>query len=468
MSKTGVIVALVVALLLAAAVFFVGGKRSAPPAAGPLLAFDPAKVVELRVERPDGRYEAVRRGGQAGLWYVALGESGPERVWPADAGRMRAALRILSTLESDQQAEPGAAVEKGAPQVRLSLEDQSARTMRVSARTLAGSVLVEVSGLPGVVGSRAAWVGADVGAMLVGTGPKEWRDRSALPGLGPDASRITLKGEKGTISLARIQGRWGLRAPVQEVADSAAVAKLLAVLGNILVEDFLDNGPPDHTGLDRPVATLSIESDQRDADGKVHTSSRTLSVGQQADIAGKSVFAALTSEGDAVGRVVTVSAEGLAGLTTDPSAYVSRQSVQAPAADIGGVSITPADGVARQFRRDIEGWSMVRQAGAAIPCSKADADAIGNLLELLAQMPAESVAISVGWPPSWAEQAGFPVAAIDVASAAGTPIAKIDVLSATFPAKGKTAQVVIQSGDVWRVYAVDASSPLVSWLRRGS
>jgi hypothetical protein len=57
-----------------------------------------------------------------------------------------------------------------------------------------------------------------------------------------------------------VQGRWGLREPVQEVAEPEAVSKLLGVLGNILVMDFLDTGPPEHTGLDKPIAELTIES----------------------------------------------------------------------------------------------------------------------------------------------------------------------------------------------------------------
>ena len=136
MSKTGVIVALVVATLLATAAFLLGGKgRGQAAPTGPLLAFDAAHAVELRLTRSDGRFEAVRRSEVPGLWDVVLGGKGPEVVWPADSGRMRAALRILATLEADREAVIDGEVEAGAPEVRLALDDQTVRTLRISSRT---------------------------------------------------------------------------------------------------------------------------------------------------------------------------------------------------------------------------------------------------------------------------------------------------------------------------------------------
>ena len=67
MSKVGVIVALVVAVALASLALLVGG-RGTPRAdrGGPFLDFDPARVVEIRVAKSDGSFEAVRRGHDPG------------------------------------------------------------------------------------------------------------------------------------------------------------------------------------------------------------------------------------------------------------------------------------------------------------------------------------------------------------------------------------------------------------------
>src|SRR5215831_14237092 len=107
MSRTGVIVALVVALALAAAVLLSGKGRTPGARSGPLLGFDPAKVVELKVTRPDGQTDAVCRAGQPGAWNIVQVGRGDAHTWGADAGRIRAALRILSTVEPSQEPGPG-------------------------------------------------------------------------------------------------------------------------------------------------------------------------------------------------------------------------------------------------------------------------------------------------------------------------------------------------------------------------
>ncbi len=461
MSKTGVIVALLVAIVLAAAALLVGGRgRGQASPMGPLLAFDPARVAELRVTRSDGRFEAVRRG-EPGMWDVVLGGVGEERAWPADPARMRAALRILSTIESDQDADHNAAVEPGAAQVLLTLDDGSSRSIRISSRNLAGKVLLEVSTGPSKQ-TRSAWVNNEVGEMLIGTGPREWRDRAALPGLGPDVVRISLKGAAGTVSLARIQGRWGLREPVQEAAEPEAVAKLLSALGNVQVMDFLDDGvaSPERTGLDKPVAELTIESDQRDADGKNHTLTRSLRVGQQADIAGKAVFARLESGSSP--RVVQVAADALSSLTTDPGAYVSRRAVQAPAADIGGIRIDPASGTARRFERGIEGWMEVGDAGAKTRVGNADAAGIEAFLTLVSQTPADVIGIGEAWPVAW-NPAGRKLATVSLSSQGGVPITQVELLDAALSTKGGR-QIVLHSGPTWRVYSAEAAGPAAAWI----
>jgi hypothetical protein len=459
MSKTGVIVALLVALSLLGAAFLLGGKgHGAALPAGPLLAFDPAKVRELRVARPDGSFDAVRRGEAPGVWNVILSEKGAEAVWPADAGRMRAALRILSTLEGDTPVGPGAAVETGAPEVRLMLDDQTDRRMRVSQRVLAGKVLVEVT-----TGSspRPALVGADVGAMLAGTGLREWRDRAALPGLGPEVALIALRGERGSLTLARVQGRWGVREPIAEAADQDAVLRLVGVLGNIQVADFLDGGAPARTGLESPIAEVTIACDQRDEQGKAHTTTRTLRIGQQADIAGKTVFAAMPVDGGG-SRTVIVSAEGLSGLTTDPAAYLSRRAIDGAAADIGVLVVAPSGGQSQRYERELDGWSSVGPGGIKTPCTTADGEAVSGLLNLFTQVSAEAVAAATSAPAAWGTSA--PIATVDCRSRGDSPIATVGVF--TVSPTGKPPQLVLQSGKAVRRYPVEASSPLVAWLSR--
>jgi hypothetical protein len=244
----------------------------------------------------------------------------------------------------------------------------------------------------------------------------------------------------------------GLREPVQEVAEPEAIVKLVTQLQNIEVVDFLDGGPPDRTGLDHPVATLTIESDQRDPDGTVHTSLRTLVVGQQADIAGKSVFASV--QRGAESRLVTVGAEGLASLTTDPAAYVSRRTLSTPESEVGKVEVVGQS--THSYARGIDGWKD--SAGGAL--TPQDADALQSVLALLAKSPADSVATGDDWPLSWGPKPGTG-ALVRLSSLGGAPIGEVRV--AISP--GTTGRPATRCGAVWRLYPPSAGAA-ASWLLR--
>ena len=105
------IVALVLALGLVGAAWLLLGKSG--PALGPaaVLSFDPAKVSEIRVTRPGGEYEAIRRGAIAGDWVVLLGGAGADEVkWPAAGGaaaRCCGFCRRWKGSRREQQRRPG-------------------------------------------------------------------------------------------------------------------------------------------------------------------------------------------------------------------------------------------------------------------------------------------------------------------------------------------------------------------------
>lgn len=455
MSKVGVIVALLIAVLLAAAALFLTGKPPKAAQSGPLLDFEPAKATEVRIARPDGGYDAIRRGRNPGDWSVILAPQGQESApWPAAAAQVRAVLRILSTLTPDQPAEAGITIEDPRT-VTVSLEGGEKRELQISPRALAGRVVARS-------GDRAGLVGADVGQMLA-AGPREWRDPSALPGIGPDIARITLKGTNGTVALGRVQGRWGVREPVAEPADRDAISKLLAALQGVRITNFLDDGPPGQTGLEQPVAQLTIESDSRDGEGAIQTTRTSLAAGQAAELGAKTVFAHLErSDGtaDPYSRTVIASGEELARISTDPAAYLSRSSVHAPAADIAGLRITAAERT-RTFQRSLDGWRVAQPGSDAVPAAKADQDAITAALTLLTTTPAEAVGVSDEWPKQWGD-APRPIATIEALGPAGESIAATEALLAP----STPPQFVIRSGRVWRRYAAEAGKPVAAWLAR--
>lgn len=444
MSKATVIVALVIAVVLAAAALLLtrGDPQALPP--GPVLGLEAARVREVRTERAGGRFESADRN-PGGEWVITIGAGAASHAWPAEPTRVRAALRILSTLEFDRPADRGDAVGADAATVRIVLDDGSERMIRFSPGALAGRVLAEVERPDGKV---TGWVDTGVRDMLVTSGPREWRDTAALA-ITPDISRIIVQGQAGTVSLARVQGRWALREPFQEPAEPDSIARLSSTLAGITVTDFLDDGAPAHTGLDTPGATLIVEADVRDSESApIRTVRQSLLAGAAADLAGNGIFAAVERAGTE--RTVVVSAASLAAISTDPAAYVARRAVQA--GDAGQVVIEHAGGQ-RTYARTIDGWE--RRTPEAGPVPPAEAQRLGALLDLLTKTPAETVLTAA---PSGLE----PLAMVYLKSLGGADLASVEIGRVT-GADG-ALRLVVAGGPVWRVYGKSDGDAVLRWL----
>ena len=454
MSRVGVIVALVVAVVLAAAaVLLLRQPPTASVVSGPLLQVDAARIVEIRVEAPGGKPQIARRIGQ-GSWVIELGDGLP---WPAMGERIRPALRIVSNLEQVRAAERNAALGEAAT-VRLTMEDGTNHTLRLGLRPLAGASLAEVEG----EGPRRGWVDAKLVEMLAGTGMGEWRERSAMGQLGADVSRLTLTAGGKELAFGRVEGKWALMSPVAEVCEPDAIGRLFTLIGQASVVDFLDDGPPTETGLESPVAVLTAESTHRDPTdpARVSTEVRSLEVGRIADMGGRNVFARLSGESQQPGstgkwrRVVVVNGQSLADISNEPSGYIARRTLQAPASEIGRLEVYGKEGtgLVAALGRGLDGWSRLGGPGAK-PLSSADAAMVQILLELLTTTPAESVLLT---EPS----NGTPLVTLEIQSIGGMPFARVAV------GQLPDGRLALRSERVWRVYPAALAGPgsAVQWL----
>jgi hypothetical protein len=457
MSRIAVIVALCIAVLLVAAAMLL--NRQAAPSApqGPLLDFHPAALVEIAVLRPGEAREVARRQ-PSGSWVIQLGEGPP---WPAAGERIRPAIRILSTLMPQQELRGAGSVGEDATEVRLRLEDGSESVMRIARRALAGAVLVEVSS-----GKQArtvkGWVDASLGNMFTGTGLGPWRQPTALGEFGPEIARIRVQGTQGTVSLGRVQGRWALREPIAQPAEDASLARLLTHLGRVQVEDFLDQGPPapHQTGLDGPVAVLTIERDVRDPrePGKIVTSRRMLEVGHTADVAGRTVFARLSGQdftgaepGAMWSRTVIVAGEELAAISTDPLYYIGHAALSVPPSEVGQVWIGAgeSEGVRTGFVRTLDGWQRVDPVREPRPLGVGDGPGLTALLNLLRSSPS---GIRLEAMPDAVQ-----IEAVELQTLGGDPLDRFEIAAA-----GET--LVAGSNGVWRSYTGEPAQGVLAWL----
>lgn len=415
-----------------------------------MLQFDPARVGSLSVARPGGNTEALCRSGKLGDWNIVLSVAGKgETTWPAHSESARSVLRILSNVVSTRAADPHSEFGGNAVTVLATLDDGSHASMRLDSRVLAGQVLARqeapATGPP-------AWVDGALADMLVKAGPRDWRESALLADVTAEASRIALSGPSGSLSLARLQGRWTVREPVAAAAESDAIIHLTGALASVQVIDFLDGGAPAATGLDHPAATVILESDRRDpVTGQRQTITTRLRVGQQADLGGKGMFAAIERDG-ASERILVVSGAQLASISTDPAAYVSHVALGASPGSIGSAVVGE-----RRYSRTLEGWSMASgKDEEQHPVSTHDAEALGAFLRWLTESRADQVRI---------DQAGKgagPAVQVDIAGLDGGSLAKLSIEPGTSSDPG--APLIVRNGPVELSYPAQQAGAIRAWL----
>ncbi len=219
--------------------------------------------------------------------------------------------------------------------------------------------------------------------------PREWRVKNLLQGVGADASRITIEqSEPGrTISLVKTASKWRLTLPIDTAADETAVSRLIGTLGSLQVESFVDDNPADLAdfGLDNPWATITVETDKVDSEGKVTTKRESALLGSPFDLQDAARYAKRADQPP----VVKVRANDIRMLTPDPASLASRAVVTLPRQDIRALVI---DGQEGRFRleRNLDAWTITNDDGSTAP---ARTEAVISLLDQLT-LPCQGVEIA--------------------------------------------------------------------------
>lgn len=444
---------MVISLLLVLALSIVGVALLIAPqnaatdgASGSLLRLDPSQVQSIRVTPAEGGETSVITRTPAGGWtiHLELDENAETEPWPAQPTAVRAMVRTLCDLR-DASPDASARLETIEPSLAVAITLTGGDSHRVSfdSSTLGGRRLIEVDG------RRTGAIDDQIYRALTSPGPASWRVRSPLTSVGERTSRIALRapGQGAGVDLAKIEGRWFLRQPVQSRANDAAATELLDAVGSLTIERFLDRPGvlnPTQTGLSTPRLTVRVEEDQRAMnpdDGQVRTTTRTqtLAIGGPADLSGKLVYASV-NDGE---TLVVLNIEPIEAVSLTGERYLSAVAAETIGPNIGALSVRIAGQPEARFERGIENWRLLDATGATM--GDAPAAPITALLAALTETPATGISTE-------APETYRPIASITLYDFGGGPMETIEAGAM------ESGALVFRSGQVFRVYE-EAETP---------
>lgn len=388
MSPKAVIAAIALTIGLAIIALLLTGKPAPAPApaqsANPGSVLNTALISGLSVERPGGAVERVRRS-EAGQWTYVAGKV----EWPAVLPETAASA--LAALPGELGRSADAAPAAGGPVLSLALRDGAAYSFRLAPSALGGRF---VAAMTSPAGTSNIFLESSVIDPLLNPGPAGWRLTSAAPG-ARECSRVTLDAGGSAIALAKLDGRWWMRRPINAPASEGGVAQLLGALSDVRIVRFEDASSHDLAamGLTRPVLSVSVETDVRTADERgevrVSTVARELHIGGPADPKGDSRFASADGDGSVLFVVPSAS---VSALPLAPRNLLHPMVASFSPSEVHTIQLTDATaqagsaGSQRALRRGQGGWTTVNPDGSA---SATDSQPADELLEFLVSRPGE-------------------------------------------------------------------------------
>ena len=406
MSKTGVFIAVLLTALLGGLAWALLGPASPAAQSGadqgePLLTFRPSDVAEIRI-RPDSQpVQSVIRYGNAWRLEIPRQTDGPMDAWPIDSAQVRALLTVLNSI----RAVPGSSApdsDRYAVTLELVMATGETRTLALHESTVGGRRAVTVDD------AEPVYIDQPLAEALLRPGPRAWRDARLLPSVGAETSRITIETPSNTIALARVRGVWRLREPFAAPADPNAVNDVLTALAGLEAMEWLDDSAAPANSLavsSTSRLTITIERDARtlDANGEpvVETERDSVVLGGAADL---SANARLAFIGPA-STPAKVRSTAVDRLRINPTALISRQSVQASNSQIAAIVIHDAPTLvsagALRLNRGVEAWIT---SGDATPSMNIAPSEMRAFLSLVSESRADVVRMATEDEPTGAIQ----------------------------------------------------------------
>ncbi|MFT5422289.1 MAG: hypothetical protein ACI89L_000046 [Phycisphaerales bacterium] len=326
-----------------------------------LLGLDSASVVGLRVQRENGESDELSRGAD-GLWVLDRARNGePANRWPAAESRVRGGVRLLASAEFGVRDEqPGELSGDPIGSLSVGLRGGVEKQIVFEGRGVGGRVPVSIrSGED----ERRGWADRGLRETYLGRGAgsglASWRDTAFGAG-AKTADRFMIEALGERVSLRRMGGRWMLQEPVLIEADEAVVGAVLAALGEMTLERFLDHADPTDTayGLTEPRGLIELGWPARGA--STPASTRRLTLGSLTDAAGEVLHASaewVAGEHGFTPQIVTVR---VPEFPVSADSYFRKIAGSLSTTDVRGVMVRRRsdNAVASALTRSIDGWTL--------------------------------------------------------------------------------------------------------------
>jgi len=386
MSRAAALIWILIALILGLVVWFTTPRAVLPSASAQFLPdFSPAEVTQIDLGWPGG--ETARLSKSDSRWIL---QARPANVsdastqtpalppWPAESSRVQGLLRLIYEARegADAQAMPSAIFltllrERGDP-VRLAIDPN----------TLGGAGRIARLTSDGRVQAVAA-IDEQFVRALESSAIESWRSKDLL--YWPPQAITGFDSRAGTdsIELIKAGGTWIMQVPIAVKADAATVEGSLLLLSKSAVDRFLPAQSPRDEAWKEPARIIRLAS-RSNANTNRRDIEQTIQVGPAIDSTSRMVRITatdLSAKSILWGpEIAIVNSSTLEAIPSAPNAFISRRSLDLPAADIGAIQIESPGNLA-----------IVKRAADGT-FGAADAP-IRDLLRLLCETPATQIRI---------------------------------------------------------------------------
>jgi len=372
--------------LLTATICVIGALAVAPGSSRAGVRLIPPTLIESGKLVPEEvRTVVVERAGEEPMRFERNGEAWSQVspiVHPMDPFSIRqligqaAQSQVLDEVElsGDEEALSKEMLGLSPPLARISYESPAGSVSLLLGRIgLGGRAYVQVMG-----DDRVLVIKSDLHDRAAVMDPREWRDRTLLPGVSVDAQRISYQAAGASLVLERERRRWKLVQPVATRADTTAVEAYVANLAKAQLDGFILDAPDslDRFGLEPGVGVVEVMMDNSSTTQRVR-------IGLPIGAASGDRF------GVVEGRptVVRINRATVEAMFPAVELLIAPTGSGVPSADVKTITIR-AGGSELEFERDLEKWRSLTHDGLEI-----SATLVEELLRQLTELRAPRVSV---------------------------------------------------------------------------